>query len=180
MFTYNDTAAKNLFYYKNLGKSNPDVVFVHNVSLYEIMPNQVQRGINLGGASNFMTEVADMSVNFPTDLFTSIVNNQRVPLNPDQYNTLKNIWEKRINILKQIQEKGGKLAFPEYGFGNPRTMPQELFVYLSKRLFEEFGYINPGSTMYDEVRQLVGETQGITDEEILMQLELEEDPFKCS
>lgn len=180
VFTYNDSGAKNLFYYKNLGKSNPDVVFVHNVSIYEIMPNQIERGINLGGASNFMTEVADMSVNLPTDLFTSIVNNQRVPLNPEQYNTLKNIWEKRINILKQIQEKGGKIAFPEYGFGNPRTMPQELFVYLSKRLFEEFGYINPGSTIYNEIRDMVGVTQGITDEEILTQLELEEDPFKCS
>ena len=180
VFTYNDSGAKNLFYYKNLGKSNPDVVFVHNVSVYEIMPNQIERGINLGGASNFMTEVADMSVNFPTDLFTNIVNNQRVPLNPEQYNTLKNIWEKRINILKQIQEKGGKIAFPEYGFGNPRTMPQELFVYLSKRLFEEFGYINPGSTIYNEIRDMVGVTQGITDEEILTQLELEEDPFKCS
>jgi spore cortex formation protein SpoVR/YcgB (stage V sporulation) len=180
MFTYNDAGAKNIFYYKNLGKSNPDVVFVHNVSIYEIMPKQIERGVNLGGASNFMTEVADMSVNFPTDLFINVVNNQRVPLAPDQYNTLKNIWEKRINILKQIKEKDGKLAFPEYGFGDPRTMPQELFVYLSKRLFEEFGYINPGSTMYNEIKKMVGVSQGISDEEILIQLELEEDPFKCS
>ena len=180
MFTYNDANAKNMLYYKNLGKNNPDVVFVHNVSVYEIMPKQIERGVNLGGASNFMTEVADMSVNFPTDLFINIVNNQRVPLAPDQYNTLKEIWEKRINILKQIQEKGGKLAFPEYGFGDPRTMPQELFVYLSRRLFEEFKYMNPGSTMYNEIKQIVGEFQGISDEEILMQLELEEDPFKCS
>ena len=36
-----------------------------------------------------------------------LVNNQRVPLAPDQYNTLKDIWEKRINILKQIKEKDG-------------------------------------------------------------------------
>jgi hypothetical protein len=180
MFTYNDAGAKNVFYYKNLGKSNPDVVFLHNVSIYEIMPKQIERGVNLGGASNFMTEVADMSVNFPTDLFINVVNNQRVPLAPDQYNTLKDIWEKRINILKQIKEKDGKLAFPEYGFGDPRTMPQELFVYLSKRLFEEFGYINPGSTMYNEIKKMVGVSQGISDEEILIQLELEEDPFKCS
>jgi hypothetical protein len=153
MFTYNDAGAKNIFYYKNLGKSNPDVVFLHNVSIYEIMPKQIERGVNLGGASNFMTEVADMSVNFPTDLFINVVNNQRVPLAPDQYNTLKDIWEKRINILKQIKEKNGKIAFPEYGFGNTTTMPQELFVYLSKRLFEEFQYVNPGSTMYNEIKK---------------------------
>ena len=180
VFTYNDAGAKNQYYYLNLGKNNPDVVFLHNVSLYEVMPNQVEKGINLGGASNFMTEVPDMSVNIPTDMFIAMKNGQKVELNPEQFTTLKNIWEKRINLIKQLREKGGKIAFPEYGFGNPRTMPQELFVYLSKRLFEEFGYINPGSTMFNEIREMVGITQGITDEEILMQLELEEDPFKCS
>ena len=58
-------------------------------------------------------------------------------------------------------------------------MPQELFVYLSKRLFEEFQYVNPGSVKYDQIMELVNESQGISDEEILLQLELEEDPFKC-
>lgn len=164
----------------NLGKNNPDVVFAHNISIYEIKPEQIAAGRNLGGSAYFMTEVGDMSVNFPTDLFASVINGRKVDITSDQYQTLKNIWEKRINILKQIQEKGGKIAFPEYGFGNPRTMPQELFVYLSKRLFEEFGYVNPGSTMFNEIREMVGITQGISDEEILMQLELEEDPFKCS
>jgi hypothetical protein len=180
MFTYNDAGAKNTYYYLNLGKNNPNVVFLHNVSLYEIMPNQKDKGINLGGASNFMTEVPDMSVNFPTDLFMSMKNGQKVEVSPSEYNTLKNIWEKRINLIKEIKEKGGKIAFPEYGFGNPKTMPQELFVYLSKRLFEEFQYLNPGSTMYNEIKEMVGITQGISDEEILIQLELEEDPFKCS
>jgi hypothetical protein len=28
--------------------------------------------------------------------------------------------------------------------------------------------------------EMVGQAQGITDDEILIQLELEEDPFKCS
>lgn len=179
-FTYNDGNATNIYYYTNIGKNNPDVVFVHNTSVYEIKPEQIQAGRNLGGSSNFMTEVPSMSVNFPTDLFASIVNGQRVPLAPEQYQTLKNIWEKRINLIKQIQEKGGKIAFPEYGFGDPNTMPQELFVYLSKRLFEEFQYINPGSTMFDQMREMVSASQGISDAEILMQLELEEDPFKCS
>jgi len=180
VFTYNDAGAKNTYYYLNLGKNNPNVVFLHNVSLYEIMPNQKDKGINLGGASNFMTEIPDMSVNFPTDLFISMKNGQKVEVSPNEYNTLKNIWEKRINLIKEIKEKGGKIAFPEYGFGNPKTMPQELFVYLSKRLFEEFQYLNPGSTMYNEIKEMVGITQGISDEEILIQLELEEDPFKCS
>jgi hypothetical protein len=180
VFTYNDKNAKNTYYYLNISKNNPDVVFIHNTSVYEIKPEQREAGRNLGGSSNFMTEVPDMSVNIPTDLFASVVNGQRVQLNPEQYQTLKNIWEKRIHLIKQLQEKGGKIAFPEYGFGDPKTMPQELFVYLSKRLFEEFQYVNPGSTGYNEIKSMIGTSQGITDEEILTQLELEEDPFKCS
>jgi hypothetical protein len=180
VFTYNDKNAQNTYYYLNIGKNNPDVVFIHNTSVYEIKPEQREAGRNLGGSSNFMTEVPDMSVNMPTDLFASVVNGQRVQLNPEQFQTLKNIWEKRIHLIKQLQEKGGKIAFPEYGFGNPKTMPQELFVYLSKRLFEEFQYVNPGSTRYNEISSMIGAAQGITDEEILTQLELEEDPFKCS
>ena len=69
------------------------------------------------------------------------------------------------------------VAFPQAGIGT--NLPQELFVYLSKRLFEEFRYVNPGSTMYSQVNDLIGEAQGITDEEILSALQLEEDPFKC-
>jgi hypothetical protein len=180
IFTYDDSTSKNSFYYINISKNNSDVVFIHNTSVYEIKPEQRAAGKNLGGSSYFMTEVPDMSINIPTDLFASVVNGQKVQLNPEQYNTLKNIWEKRIDLIKQIQEKNGKIAFPEYGFGNTTTMPQELFVYLSKRLFEEFQYVNPGSTMYNEIKKMVNVQQGISDEEILIQLELEEDPFKCS
>ena len=180
VFMYNDSNAKNIYYYTNIGKNNPDVVFIHNTSVYEIKPEQIAKGTNLGGASNFMSEIPSMSINFPTNLFASVVNGKQVELSPDQYQTLKNIWEKRINIIKQIQEKDGKIAFPEYGFGDPNIMPQELFVYLSKRLFEEFQYVNPGSTKYDKMRDLVSASQGISDAEILTQLELEEDPFKCS
>jgi len=180
VFMYNDNNAKNIYYYTNIGKNNPDVVFIHNTSVYEIKPEQIAKGTNLGGASNFMSEIPSMSINLPTNLFASVVNGKQVELSPDQYQTLKNIWEKRINIIKQIQEKDGKIAFPEYGFGDPNIMPQELFVYLSKRLFEEFQYVNPGSTKYDQMRDLVSASQGISDAEILTQLELEEDPFKCS
>lgn len=180
VFTYNDINAKNVYYYTNIGKNNPDVVFLHNVSIYEIRPKQRDAGVNLGGSSNFMTEVESMSINFPTNLLSDVVNGKQIYLQTSDYQTLKNIWEKRIDVIKQIQEKGGKIAFPEQGFGDPNTMPQELFVYLSKRLFEEFQYVNPGSIKYEEIKDMVSLSQGISDEEILIQLELEEDPFKCT
>ena len=180
VFTYNDSNAKNLLYYTNISKNNPDVVFIHNTSVYEIKPAQIASGTTLGGSSNFMSEVPSMSINFPTNLFSSVVKGIPFNIGKEEYQTLKNIWEKRIKIIEQIQEKNGKIAFPEYGFGDPETMPQELFVYLSKRLFEAFQFINPGSTMYDQIKDMVSASQGISDAEILMQLELEEDPFKCS
>ena len=167
-------------YYTNISKNNPDVVFIHNTSVYEIKPAQIASGTTLGGSSNFMSEVPSMSINFPTNLFSSVVKGIPFNIGKEEYQTLKNIWEKRIKIIEQIQEKNGKIAFPEYGFGDPETMPQELFVYLSKRLFEAFQFINPGSTMYDQIKDMVSASQGISDAEILMQLELEEDPFKCS
>ena len=180
VYTYNDKNAKNSYYYANLAKNNSDVVFLHNTSIYEIRPEQRENETILGGSSYFMSEAPNMSINFPTDLFSHVENGKRVDLPSSEYEKLKQIWERRIAEAKEIQEKNGKIAFPEYGFGNKETMPQELFVYLSKRLFEEFKFVNPGSTKYEQIMKMVGETQGITDDEILRQLELEEDPFKCA
>ena len=180
ILSYDDTEAENNFYYTNIAKNNPDVIFVYNNTVFEILPEQVAKGVNLGGSSTFMDEAPSMSINMPTDLAVGMSNGQVVQLDPSKYNTLKTIWEKRMDAIEQLISKNGKIAFPEYGFGDPNTLPQELFVYLSKRLFERFQYINPGSTMYNEVRDMVAASQGISDDEILLQLELEEDPFKCS
>jgi hypothetical protein len=58
-------------------------------------------------------------------------------------------------------------------------MPQELFVYLSKRLYEEFKYINPGSLKFQEISETIGRQQGISDQDIIQEFENEEEPFKC-
>jgi hypothetical protein len=66
------------------------------------------------------------------------------------------------------------------GFGNSTSMPKELFVYLSKKLYQQpIGFLNPGSTMYKEMSEIVGDNQGISDKEILNSLGLTEDPFTC-
>jgi hypothetical protein len=179
VYTYDDSNAKNLTYYVNIGKNNPEVTFIHNTSIYEIRPEQFNKGVTLGGSSNFMHRDI-LTINFPTNLFSHIENGQKMELPESEYEKLKAIWETRIEKIQEVQAINGEIAFPEYGIGDKKTMPQELFVHLSKRLFEAFGYVNPGSAMYDQMSKMIGETQGITDEEILQQLELEEDPFKCS
>ena len=143
VYTYNDNNATNTFYYSNISKNNPDVVFLHNTSVFEIRPEQKDNGIVLGGSSYFMTEVGDMSIDFPTDMYSHIKDGRKIELPPSEYDNLKKIWENRIATVKKIQERNGKIAFPEYGLGDRNTMPQELFVYLSKRLFEDFQFVNP-------------------------------------
>ena len=65
------------------------------------------------------------------------------------------------------------------GYGDPALMPEELFVYLSRRLFEEFQYLNPGSEFAQEVSDEVAMYQRITDTEILAKFEGENNPLKC-
>ena len=59
-------------------------------------------------------------------------------------------------------------------------MPKELFIHLSKELYKQpIGFLNPGSTMYKDMQKLVKNRQGISDQEILDNFGLEEDPFTC-
>ena len=173
VFTYASTN-KATDYYEDLTTKNSDVVFVYNVTVKELDKKSVTV---FAGQSAIGRVSPDMSINIPTSLN-----------NPDDshsltsdtvYKSLIDLFERRIQAIKELADSGIKIAFPESGFGNPSKMPQELFVYLSRRLYEEFGYLNPGSTVYEELKEIVGNTQGISDEEILQQLGLEEDPFKC-
>ena len=89
------------------------------------------------------------------------------------------VIDRKIQELKDAKDLGSKIALPIEGIGNANKMPQELFVYLSRRLYEEFQYINPGSTKYKEVMDTINSMQNITDEEILQIFDEENDPFKC-
>ena len=170
IFTYNDNRAQT-GYYENLVNSNQDVVFIHNSTIKELQEDYT---VNFGGQSRFVALADDMSIDIPTG---QNAQDDAMADTPYTYESIKELYERRINEIKKVQDSGVVIAFPETGFG--KSLPQELFVYLSKRLFEEFGYLNPGSTQYDAIEELVSRTQGISDAEILGILELQEDPFKC-
>ena len=62
---------------------------------------------------------------------------------------------------------GKTLIFPSQGLGNKlQSTDPEVFIYLSKRLYEEFGYLNPGSIKEVTVRDLVDRMQGISQNEV--------------
>jgi hypothetical protein len=87
--------------------------------------------------------------------------------------------EKNIQNLIKLRDEGKILLFDESGYGNVllgygfsenftkedkvvATAPApETFVYLSKRLFEEFGYINPG---YSRVSKATGSGKALAEQ----------------
>ena len=174
IFQYQDKLGDKEFY-KGLADNNTDVVFIrNNVNATYKDPNK-----NFGGQQELDKVAGNMTMNITTSLTKT--NDNFVKLPKEAYKDVLRLWEEEIAHIQSIndgEKKLTKIAFPATGFGDPALMPRELFVYLSKRLFDVFGYVNPGSVMYNEMQVKDAIAEGLTDEEILEQLGLEEDPFK--
>jgi hypothetical protein len=182
LFTLEPTKRDNLYLYKDmLGKqykdlveNNEDTYFIFNASRDAIN----SKFKNAVGQTNLANFAEYSSLDIPTsyeedDNFSN--------LTEGSYQAVKDLWERRMNHITKLLETGNvvKIAFPKTGFGDPELMPRELFVYLSRRLKEEFGYVNPGSTMSREVEKTKGKQQAVTDQDIQDQFGLEENPFTC-
>jgi hypothetical protein len=161
-------------HYQTLVKNNPDVVFALNITQKEID----NPAIVYKGNSRIEPYSKNMSVFFVTSDQSPMDNFMNAK--PSDFMIIKGNFEKSIKEIKDMIKSGIPVAFPSEGFADAELMPQELFVYLSRRLYEEFNYINPGSTQYNEMLQLIEKTEGISDrmvDELL--LDKDEDPFKC-
>jgi hypothetical protein len=172
VFKYNVGDETNV-YYKNLVESNPTTVFINNTTDLELR----DRAKQFKGQSYINKAAKGMNIALITSLNTPTDNLVAVP--QSKYNVVKDKWEEAIQNMKELLESGNKIALSSKGYGDSSVMPQELFVYLSRRLYEEFGYINPNSTMYTEMLDLIAQKQGISDTEIDNLFTEEEDPFKC-
>jgi len=172
VFIFDDSKTKTADYYRQLTSANSTVGFVYNASKQEIeknltLPEQsLLRFVSPDTALPFITSLDTNSDNFST-------------LASENYQSIKNYFDRKIQELKNAKDSGFKIALPIEGIGNVNKMPEELFVYLSKRLFEELGYLNPGSTMYQDIKEILSNKQGISDDEILASLGFESDPFNC-
>ena len=172
VFKYSEGDESNV-HYKNLVESNPTVVFINNTTDLELR----DRAKQFKGQSYINKAAKGMNIALITSLNTPTDNLVAVP--QSKYIVVKNKWEEAIENMKELIESGNKIALSTKGYGDSKVMPQELFVYLSRRLYEEFGYINPNSTMYTDMLDLIVEKQGISDAEIDSLFTEEEDPFKC-
>jgi hypothetical protein len=174
IFTFDDKLGDKEFY-KGLVDNNTDVVFIRN-NVNDSYKNPKK---NFKGQQELDKFADNMTMNITTSL--TKLNDNFAKLPKSAYRDVERLWEEEIAHIKSInngKSKLTKIAFPATGFGDPALMPQELFVYLSRRLFDEFGYVNPGSVMFNEINKITTEAEGLTDQEILDQLDLEEDPFK--
>lgn len=158
--------------YKEISNKNSDVTIAYAAPITVIQGKEKPFGDSL-----IREYSEEMSVAFPTAL--RYYRDGMATLDPDKFPAIKRAYDVAIQRLVEVQESGSPIAFPVEGIGDSEVMPQELFVYLSKELYQKFGYLNPGSTMYTEIKELIGENQGITDREILEELGLDEDPFTC-
>ena len=181
MFVYNDLSGTDKAY-EFITKNNPDITFIYQFSLgaqeaYDKMTPEQFNKQNVKGQAILKKLANNSSVGIITGQNT--VKDSFSKLDPKNYKLVKDNIEKSIAQINRVIQDGGKIAFSINGYGDPTSMPQELFVYLSKRLFEEFQYLNPGSEFTQEVSVEVAKYQPITDAEILAKFTEENDPLKC-
>ena len=166
MMTFNDQDA-DVNYYRNMLKQHPDVIYITNPAVTDIQTKFAKPETN---QAEFAKLAGEMSITIPTDLRPGD-NMKTFPV--DKYDDYKKMVERKIADIKTAMQNQS-VAFSKAGYGDAYSMPQELFVYLSKRLYEEFGYVNSGSAIDNELSD-----QDISDAEILQALGFESDPFKC-
>jgi hypothetical protein len=172
VFLY-DSKSKDSKYYKNLTDKNSKVIFLHSFTNSEF---EDSRNKNHTEQSVMQLHAPDMSI----PVIISLDKNDNLSeLSNDDKELIKEYWSKILSTAENIKEKGGNIALPTAGFGNPNLMPQDLFVYLSRELYEKLGYLNPGSLLHKEIDDLIVSKQGISDEEILQAYGFETDPFNC-
>jgi hypothetical protein len=181
VFVYNDLSGTEKAY-KYIVENNPDITFVYQFSLgqkqaidkmseNEFNRKKMKGNIQLRKFANSSSVGIITGQDSIADAFSK--------LEPKFYPKRKAEIEQAIAEISQVIADGGKVAFSMNGYGDPTLMPEELFVYLSRRLFEEFQYLNPGSEFAKEVSQEVAKYQPVTDAEILAKFEGENNPLKC-
>ena len=174
VFVYNDMSGTDEAY-KYIVSNNTDVTFVYNMSLAQ--EQNLDNKKLFKGQSALKNIAGASSVGLITN--QNNLNDSFKGLAPEYIKAVKDLIDERISQIQQVVKDGGNVAFSSNGYGDPALMPEELFVYLSKRLFEEFGYLNPGSELIPEVSKQVLQKQDITDAEIMAKFDNENNPLSC-
>lgn len=181
VFVYNDLSGTEKAY-KFITNNNPDITFVYQFSIgqkqsFAILTEEEFNRKKLTGQVQLKKIANNSSIGIITGQNSVADSFSRT--DPKYYKGVKTEIEKAINEISDVIKDGGKVAFSMNGYGDPALMPKELFVYLSRRLFEEFQYLNPGSEFSEEISMEVAKYQPATDAEILAKFEGENNPLNC-
>lgn len=181
VFIYNDLSGTDKVY-QYIVDNNPDVTFVYGFSLLEkqkldaATPASLKK-MKLSDQAQLRKIAGNSSIGLL--IGQDNVRDSFSKLDPKYYQGVKNLIEAQIKEINDAIEAGNKVAFSIDGYGDPNTMPKEIFDYLSRRLFEDFGYLNPGAGFSKVVSEEVSKYQPITDTEILAKFEGMNDPLMC-
>lgn len=143
--------------YSLMSKANPQVAFVYN-------DNESDRKLGLSG-TGLQRDLAQYG-GFPILTGSSRSKGFEDVKTPEQIKQVKDSIENDIQNLIALRDAGKSLAFSESGYGRRGQMPEEIYDYLSQRLYEEFGYLNPSAIHIPIVRNILEKQQGISDKEI--------------
>jgi hypothetical protein len=181
VFVYNDLAGTEKAY-KYAVDNNLDVTFVYGFTIgqkqqFDKMTDAQMKKAKLIGQVLLKKIAGNSSVGIVIGQDQASDNFSKT--DPKYYDAIKKMIENQIQEIVQVVEAGNNVAFSIDGYGDVETMPKEIYDYLSRRLFEEFQYLNPGSGMVQEVAQEVAKYQPVTDAEILAKFEGENDVLMC-
>lgn len=146
--------------YKKLADNNPETLFIYNENTKFTQGQTTDaslRGFNNAlGIITKLTGAESRGAIMETAKFTDTTYEKNIAQ-----------IEEDIRKINDLYNSGKSITFIKEGYGTymMESAPQT-FNYLSRRLFEEFGYINPGSDKAGSVRELIQQSQPVTDEEV--------------
>ncbi len=156
---------------KTLTEQHRDKTFVYNFAI-DSQANAFVKDHNFYG-----TEAVNV-VGMPTRMKYAGANQEITDVDGNINPRVKTAIDDAVEALIQQKNAGQKLVFSIEGYGqymlntttknsnNPTSIAPQTFLYLSKRLFEEFGYINPNYLTTTPGKVAVQSTQPITDDMI--------------
>jgi len=139
--------------------SYPDIIFVHKDTF-----TAVEKNLHRAGNEGDM-KMADNAVGIRSSFQT--FNGDWGAKTSEQVEKIKSMIEEDLQPAIEARKAGKTIAFSSGGFGTKlKGLDREIFLYLSKRLYEEFGYINPTSLDETSLREIVESQQGISQQEV--------------
>jgi len=175
--------SKRVFQYLNkervteLANANPNAIFVYDDiytraeakknNNFPLMKSIVDRQSTANPTINFSYHVNSSGIRTLKDISKAFT-----PTDSKGVELVKGFIKEDLDRLIELQKSGKSIVFSERGYGQDlrytdSTAQKEVFEYLSKELYTNFGYVNPGSENVPSVMEIIINQQVVTDEDYI-------------